>query len=355
VICRKDNGNAEQFQCFYHAWTFNNKGQLVGVPDRSGYAAQFDPAQHGLQSPPRLESYRGLYFASLDPDVESLESYFGEAREFIDQTMDAAEPLGGWTVIAGSSRFTVRGNWKLMIENSTENYHFAPVHQTYTEYMTNRRAEAGVQGESREEMRSRARAHGLSGRHSIFMLPAPGRTLAYPTRLWTNEAYEEVERLRGVLLERYGEARGREIAEMARLMGIFPNLIFQDTQSGFRLRLVLPVSADCMNIIQWDLAPRDERADLRAYRMELSLAFLGPGGFGTADDIEAIESSQTGFQIPEVEWSDLSRGMHRAPREDDEIGPRTFWREWHAMMQGRTHAPAVEEHPGARPTLTTAR
>jgi hypothetical protein len=110
-----------------------------------------------------------------------------------------------------------------------------------------------------------------------------------------------------------------------------------------------------MNIIQWDLAPRDERADLRAYRMELSLAFLGPGGFGTADDIEAIESSQTGFQIPEVEWSDLSRGMHRAPREDDEIGPRTFWREWHAVMQGHTHAPEVEEHPGARPTLATVR
>jgi p-cumate 2,3-dioxygenase alpha subunit len=25
-VCRIDEGNAELFQCFYHAWTFNNQG-----------------------------------------------------------------------------------------------------------------------------------------------------------------------------------------------------------------------------------------------------------------------------------------------------------------------------------------
>src|SRR5207237_9315220 len=31
-VCRQDEGNARTFQCFYHAWTFDNRGELVGVP-----------------------------------------------------------------------------------------------------------------------------------------------------------------------------------------------------------------------------------------------------------------------------------------------------------------------------------
>ena len=62
--------------------------------------------------------------------------------------------------------------------------------------------------------------------------------------------------------------------------------------------------------------------------------FLGPGGFGTPDDIEALESCQIGFGAPEVEWSDISRGMQRLPRSDDELAARGFWRQWHALIQG---------------------
>ena len=36
MICRRDEGNAKIFQCFYHAWSFNTKGELVGMPDEAG-------------------------------------------------------------------------------------------------------------------------------------------------------------------------------------------------------------------------------------------------------------------------------------------------------------------------------
>jgi p-cumate 2,3-dioxygenase subunit alpha len=343
-VCRQESGSAQQFQCFYHAWTFDTRGELIGVPGRDGYSATFDPARFSLRSPPRFEAYRGLYFVCFDPAADDLVTFLGEAREIIDLTMDSGALLGGWQVTAGSSRFSIQGNWKLMVENSLDNYHFATVHQTYTEYMARRKAGVGAGAESREALRARARARALSGRHSVMTFPTPGRTIAYPTRQWSEDAYHEVEQLRARLIERYGEARGQQMAEMSRLMSVFPTLIFQDTHSGFRLRQILPVAPDAMDIIQWDLVPRQEREDLSAYRTELSLAFLGPGGFGTPDDIEAIESCQLGYQVPDVEWSDLSRGMHRTPRDDDELGVRTFWRQWHAMMQGLGHAPVVVEH-----------
>jgi len=105
-----------------------------------------------------------------------------------------------------------------------------------------------------------------------------------------------------------------------------------------------------VEVIQTDLVPRDESEELRAYRMEWSRAFLGPGGLATPDDVEALESCQAGLAARELEWSDISRGMHRQPRANDELQIRGFWREWQHQLGGRpagsevgdkSHSPAA--------------
>ncbi|MPZ23780.1 MAG: Rieske 2Fe-2S domain-containing protein, partial [Dehalococcoidia bacterium] len=58
LICRADAGTAKVFQCFYHAWTFDNKGNLIGVPDEEGYGEAFDKSELGLQQVERFEQYR---------------------------------------------------------------------------------------------------------------------------------------------------------------------------------------------------------------------------------------------------------------------------------------------------------
>jgi p-cumate 2,3-dioxygenase alpha subunit len=71
---------------------------------------------------------------------------------------------------------------------------------------------------------------------------------------------------------------------------------------------------------------------MRAKRLDSFLTFLGPGGFATPDDMEALESCQTGYLADGVEWSDLSRGMLREPRPVDELQMRVFWRRWNALV-----------------------
>ena len=72
-----------------------------------------------------------------------------------------------------------------------------------------------------------------------------------------------------------------------------------------------------------------------ATRLDSFLTFLGPGGFATPDDVEALESCQAGYRATGVEWSDLSRGMLKLePGTSDELQMRGFWRQWHADMQG---------------------
>ena len=132
-ICRHDQGHADVLQCFYHAWSFSNQGDLVGVPDEAAYADSFNRAEMGLKSPPRVESYRGFIFVSFNPQVEDLMTYLAGAREYLDLIVDQAEK--GMRIIRGSNRYSIKANWKLLVENSLDGYHVRPTHKTYFEYV----------------------------------------------------------------------------------------------------------------------------------------------------------------------------------------------------------------------------
>ena len=92
-----------------------------------------------------------------------------------------------------------------------------------------------------------------------------------------------------------------------------------------------------------------------ARRLDSFLTFLGPGGFATPDDEEALESCQAGFRATETEWSDISKGMLKAtPLNSEELQMRGYWRQWHANMQGLCHTNVQEGEPlEAEVTLAT--
>lgn len=329
LVCRHDEGRSQSFQCFYHGWTYNNKGELIGVPDEAGYAHDFDRKTFNLKSP-RLDSYRGFHFVTFDPEIEDLQSYLGEARSLIDLTMDSAEVLGGWTILHGTAKYSIKSNWKLLAENSYDGYHLQPVHQTYLDYIAWRQELNGFKKSNRPALASSSFA--LRNGHGGMLHQAPGRGIANPSPVWSETVNREVERIKAENIARFGKARGRQMCEVSRHMLLFPNVAFQDSQTGFRLRQFWPVEPGLIDVLQWDLVPRNEREDLRMSRMEMSLAFLGPGGLATPDDVEALESCQQGFGAGEVEWSDISRGMQREPQMADELQMRAFWRQWHALM-----------------------
>jgi len=341
LVCRQDEGQAESFQCFYHGWTFNNQGELIGIPDQDAYGPGFDRTERALKTPSRFDSYRGMYFVSFNPDIESLADYLGGMRRFMDLTMDSAEVLGGWAVARGISKYTLKANWKLLVENSIDAYHVATVHATYTEYITGRVASLGAPPLVRRYEKGLELTHG----HGGFLNSTPGRTIANWSPLWSEEAKVEVDRLRGLLAERYGEERMREMAEISRYLFIYPNLIFHDLGNGFRFRQIWPVAPDRMQVLQWELVPREERDFMRAYRLESAITFNGPGGFSAPDDVEALESCQRGFGAIEAEWSDLSRGMHREAMSRDELQTRAFWRQWQSLMLGHTGAAQTADTP----------
>src|SRR5262249_34524275 len=73
-------------------------------------------------------SYRGFVFVCLGPATESLESYLGRAKPYLDMVVDFA-PEGEVEIVRGVSKYSYRGNWKLHLENWADSYHPGFTHE----------------------------------------------------------------------------------------------------------------------------------------------------------------------------------------------------------------------------------
>jgi p-cumate 2,3-dioxygenase alpha subunit len=318
-------------------------GGIVCVPDRCPQCPQplaphrqgvgeLGCFEHGLVQPEplaRVEEYRGFWFASYDPGVRPLLDYLGGVTEYIDLVVDQSSV--GMRVLPGSQEFGFRANWKLYVENSFDIYHALPVHQTYFQYIASRGGGVGFHG------RKDGSARALGTGNAVAELEA---SYARPVARWDptfgEEAKPEVEAIRASLVERHGEERAFRMADTIRLTLTFPNFILDDIPA-ITIRTINPVRPDFTVVQSWALAPIEESPVMLKRRLDSYLSFIGPGGFATPDDVEAVESCQTGFGATEVEWSDISRGVHRSPNlANDEVQMQTFWRGWATHMAGAT-------------------
>ena len=327
-VCRERAGNAKWFQCFYHGWVFGQDGALRSQPGEESYAQDFknDPDSN-MRQVPRLESYRGLYFLCFDPDAISLEDYLGNAKEYLDLVFDQATE--GMEVIGGTQEYAINANWKLLVENSIDGYHAVSTHATYLDYLKSMEgglADVALKGVGRD----------LGNGHGVIEYKAPwGRPAGQWVPLWGEEGKKEIDALNARNEKLYGKEKAERIAYKNRNLLIFPNLIINDIMA-LTIRTFFPQAPNLLHVNAWAAGPREESATARKIRLANFLEFLGPGGFATPDDVEALEHCQLGYRnSQEVRWNDISKGMSRdEPAVDDEEQMRAFWREWNRRLTG---------------------
>ena len=335
TICRRDRGNGKTFQCFYHAWTFDSDGALIGVPDEECYGPTFDKSKFGLVEVPRTASYRGLIFVSYDPNVEELTDYLAGAREYIDAMTDAAEVAAAFAangnggdggtplqVLRGTHQYGIKANWKLLVENSMDGYHLGPTHATYFQFLKDQDVDVSP---STGSMKLLGNGHAV-----IEYTGSWGRPIARWASQFGDASRGQLEALRKRIIDELGET-GYRMAELNRNLFIYPNLFVMDNNAT-ALRVIEPTSVDYMEVAQHELAPRIEDPTVRKVRLESYVTFAGPGGLATPDDVEALESCQQGARSG-VEWSLLSRGYFSdEPPMSGELQLRAFWRRWQQQL-----------------------
>ena len=261
LICRLDEGNAKVFQCFYHAWTFDTDGRLLGRPDETGYS---DRTEMNLKSPPRVDSYRGFIFVSFNRHAEDLVTYLAGAREYLDLVADQSEE--GMTISRGSNRYTVRTNWKLLVENGIDGYHLQPLHWSYFEYAADLTKGMTVEDED-ENWRRPGRVRTLGNGHAVVeSFGRTGRTVARWHPILGEDTKEEIAGIRKRLVERHGEERTRLIADTYHGVLIYPNLHINDLIYS-TVRVSWPIAPDESDVTAWHLAPNGHSANLLARKV----------------------------------------------------------------------------------------
>jgi p-cumate 2,3-dioxygenase subunit alpha len=328
MLCREGQGNARFMTCFYHGWSFSTSGELVSIPDDASYGPGFE--RPGLAAPARTETYRGFVFVTFDPNIVDLRTYLAGAREYLDLVCDQSET--GMEILQGSHEYSVRANWKLLIENSIDGYHAVSTHQRYFEMVLAARGKLDVGAVSQSRGIDLGNGHAVAaggpGGGNIF-----GRPLSEEAQAEKNERF-------GRFRAKYGDAWVDRLSG-ARNLVIFPNLIVIDLVMGVVVRKIDPLAPDYMEVQAWELAPPEEGEELRRQRLDNFLTFWGPGGLASPDDVEALETCQRSFAAQrELGWSDISRGMSKPePSGADELQMRAWWRQWNKMITGEELPP----------------
>ena len=115
-------GQARNFVCPYHSWTYDLRGELTAAPEM-GATLGFDRSMHGLQ-PIRCENWLGFIAINLD----------GKAAPFGSNLTELADFIAPWRleemVTAHERVYTTTWDWKLMWENAIEGYHTSFLHRS---------------------------------------------------------------------------------------------------------------------------------------------------------------------------------------------------------------------------------
>ncbi|MFM0265105.1 aromatic ring-hydroxylating oxygenase subunit alpha [Paraburkholderia sediminicola] len=336
TVARERTGTAKNFVCSYHGWVFGADGQARDIPGADSYPEGFaEQTCNHLPAVPCLEQYRDFWFVCFDAGAEPLREYLAGAADYLDLIADHSEAR--MEVVGGTQEYSIRANWKLLVENSFDGYHAASTHVTYFDYLRNSHhgelSQSGVSGS----------AYDLGNGHAVVEYSAPwGRPVANWSPPWGERGRAEIDAVYARLVQKHGEARANRIARMNRNLVIFPNFAIIDIMS-LTLRTIYPRTPGYMEVCAWSLAPAGENEWVRTNRLSNFLEFLGPGGFATPDDVEMLEQCQRSYSnSKEAAWNDISRGMQNdKPSLVDELQMRVFWTEWNEHLNAPAQQSAV--------------
>ena len=325
-----DAGCAKRFSCPYHGWTFANDGRLVAVPFPDAYGSEFDRSARGLGRV-RIESYRGFVFATLNPDAPPLADYLGPATPWFDHLIDR-HPGGRLAVTPTPIRQTFAGNWKLSWDNATDGLHATFAHRSYNGLGRDHAVSTVL---DRDPASTPMYAKDLTGGHMVVD-QRPG----IPGGPWaTMRPVPFSEELAAEHLTRPGSTPDDLDLATGSMVNLclFPNLLFV----GNQLLVVEPIAVDRTRLSMY-LTVGDELSEpINELRVRVDEDFTN---FGTPDDLDMFERVQIGLGVPEMEWVDVSRGVHgNCDRVADdglltgpitsEVAMRGYLREYRRLMR----------------------
>ena len=321
-LCRELSGNANELVCPYHQWTYDLKGNLIGVPFKRGVGGKggmprtFNQAEHGLARL-NVTTHRGVVFASYRHDMESLADYLGPEvlREF-EATFD-----GRKLKLMGHYRHSLPGNWKLYHENLKDPYHATLLHTFLVTF--------GLLVAGNRSMMLTDK----SGRHGVMASAKSDAGKIASDAKKEMRAYKEGMRLQ--------ETRFMDFVQefdspwSVTMCTIWPNLIVQREMNTLGIRQIVP-NGPHEFIMKWTMFGfENDDAEMTCHRLRQG-NLMGPAGFLGLEDNEAMKFVQDGMRhVPGKQHLvklDPATEAGTADTLISEAAIRAMYKHWRAEM-----------------------
>ncbi|MBU9272451.1 aromatic ring-hydroxylating dioxygenase subunit alpha [Burkholderia gladioli pv. gladioli] len=329
LVCLEDQGNARDFSCVYHAWTYNLQGDLVGVAfkdgidGKGGMKPDFCTGDHGLRKL-RVATLHGLVFGSFSDDVAPLDEYLGEEIvERIARVLDNRSP-----VVLGRFTQMLPNNWKLYFENVKDSYHASILHLFFTTFQLNRLSQRGgiiVDPSGGHHVSYSAVDHAAAA-EAAQAQPAGNDYAEQNIRSESEHRLEDTSVLQGV--DEFGDGVTLQI------LSVFPGFVLQQIQNAIAVRQILPRGTRQTELNWTYLGFEDDTPELREMRLRQS-NLVGPAGYVSMEDgcvggfvQRGIEGASECRSVLEMGGDDAESSSSRVT----EASIRGFWKAYRNAM-----------------------
>ncbi|HTK67177.1 MAG TPA: Rieske 2Fe-2S domain-containing protein [Pseudonocardia sp.] len=318
AVCRAEEGNAKNFMCTYHGWTYDLAGNLIGVPGLSElYHDDLDKSANGLREVAQVDVFRGFVFGTLDPEAPPLHDFLGPTGR---SGLEMIAGQGDMECVPGIQKFVIPCNWKFTVDNLFDWYHPQITH--LSAFQTGLLpAEADRTG-GRMKMEGVASSDGaalqlpggvVSGDYGdqLVFIDNFGHATAGPTV----DAFGDFQGLVDNSWRDTDEARERMGPVALRSLGhtnIFPTLWI--TPAFCQVSLRVPRGPEQTEIWWFTFAPREAPPERRTAIIQTAIHAFGPAGFLEQEDGEnwAQSTLQTrghaSSRVPQLLKMNLKRG-----------------------------------------------
>ena len=320
-FCYAEHGNASEFICPYHQWTYDLSGKLMAVPFRRGLNKQggmppnFKMEDNGLTAL-KVATRGGVIFASFALDMPSFEDFLGKTMVgYFDRVFDGRE-----LKILGYSRQRIAANWKVKFENLKDPYHASLLHVFLVSFGLFRAdTPAKVQMDSTGMHAVQVAQKGeqkVSAETSEMRAMQADLTLANPK-----------------MLQPYPEWASKGDATVVMQM-IWPNLIVQQQSNTLAMRQIRAFSPG-KHELHWTFFGYEDDDEEMTLRRLRQANLMGPAGYVSVDDSEVMESAQSGVSRYPDKAAVLEMGGRDtadAPHMVTEVAIRAFYKHYKQVM-----------------------
>jgi phenylpropionate dioxygenase-like ring-hydroxylating dioxygenase large terminal subunit len=315
MVVATEKGNAPEFTCCYHGWTYHLDGRIKGVPLNHGYPADFDAKNPKVAMNPvkRVKSYRGFVFATETIDGPDLEESLGHMTTSFDDLLDRA-PDGEIELAGGVFKHGYDANWKVYFENLCDAAHPLFVHRSSIDAAQAQSDAAHSDGTGEIAVRQMRQ----NGAPYSFWESQVG-IWTYPNgHSYLGDYHDDsklVAALKDPVFREYiaalekkkGKEETKRILEVRRWnSNVYPNV---SLMSQFQqLRVVHPISVNRTVVYTYNFKLKG--APEQMFRNTVAFANIvnGTGSLVLTDDLEIYNRIDMGLGSDGAEWLQIGRG-----------------------------------------------